>query len=302
MNTRNFLFTTTLLLFFSAAYAQEEKTISRVNVSDLYIQAGISHGGDVTGTFSDFQKLAPNSALLKNDFTDYEWWDRSTYQSSSEIFSLLLGIQFSNKEKAAYKTNPKLRLGLTYLSESGISGSLTRFRTQTIDTLSSDQSDREVYVDSVNSSNYNMNYDYEQLRLDASLLFRTNPEQRFSLFAGIGMTAGISINSGTEIIHYKSTRTELRDPNSIYHSSYTNLSSMDSERQSENFQNQTNYGFSAYVPLGIDFRMGNKREFWKRLHLFYEARPGISFIAIPELETITSTTVQQGLGVRVSWN
>jgi len=54
--------------------------------------------------------------------------------------------------------------------------------------------------------------------------------------------------------------------------------------------------------LGIDFRIGKKREFWKRTHLFYELRPGINVTSIPELRPITNASVQHGIGLRVSWN
>jgi hypothetical protein len=61
------------------------------------------------------------------------------------------------------------------------------------------------------------------------------------------------------------------------------------------------YDFGAYLPLGVDFRIGNKRDFWKRIHLFYEARPSINMTAIPELRTITNASIFHGLGVKVKW-
>jgi hypothetical protein len=48
--------------------------------------------------------------------------------------------------------------------------------------------------------------------------------------------------------------------------------------------------------------LGKKKEFWKRTHLFYELRPGINITSIPELGTITNSSNQHGLGLRVTWN
>ena len=40
----------------------------------------------------------------------------------------------------------------------------------------------------------------------------------------------------------------------------------------------------------------------KRTLLFYELRPGINITSIPELRTVTNSSIQHGLGLRVTWN
>jgi hypothetical protein len=71
--------------------------------------------------------------------------------------------------------------------------------------------------------------------------------------------------------------------------------------ESERFNNQTSFGLLAYLPLGLDFRLGKNQEFWKRLHLFYEISPGLNMTFIPELNTATNIAIRNGLGLRVSW-
>ncbi|MGB0807307.1 MAG: hypothetical protein ACPGRC_11500 [Salibacteraceae bacterium] len=59
--------------------------------------------------------------------------------------------------------------------------------------------------------------------------------------------------------------------------------------------------YSAYIPLGLDFRIANKSEFWQRVHLFYEMRPSLEMISIPELSTYTTVAWQHGFGIKVQW-
>ena len=72
--------------------------------------------------------------------------------------------------------------------------------------------------------------------------------------------------------------------------------------KTEYYKNKNNFGFSAYIPMGIDFRIGRKRKFWKQIHLFLELRPGINGTSIPELRTIVNSSMQYGFGLKVSWD
>jgi hypothetical protein len=153
-------------------------------------------------------------------------------------------------------------------------------------------------MDSIIRKNLGMKYSSEQLRFDGSLIFRTNPEARWSLFTGIGITAGFSFNAYSEIYFSQTNSIEARFPNgnsSTYYSHFGN------DWETEKFRNKNNLAFSTYIPMGIDFRIGKKSEFWKQTHLFYEIRPGINMTSIPELRTLTNRTIQHGLGLKVSW-
>lgn len=284
-----------------SAFAQEQtlKPIKRVSVNDFYVLPGFMMQGISGGTVADFKKLAPQSTLLTNNFSDFNQSGGFGFSGNASL-SMMLGIQFSNKEKTSYKKSPLLRLGLSYFSGAGFSANLYKTTTKPYDTLSSQQTGQTVYKDSVINRNYYMNYTSQQVRLDASLIFRTNPEARWSLFAGVGITAGISINARTDISYYADSRTQERNSGNSSSNSYYNNSS--GNYKSESFVNTTNFGASVYVPMGLDFRLGKKNEFWKRMHLFYEARPGVNALIIPELTTLLNGSIQQGIGLRVSWN
>jgi hypothetical protein len=286
--------------FYSKLFGQEQqpKTIKRVIIHDFYIQTGMFLDINANGTLYDFKALAPQSVLLNNNLTDYSQSGGFGWTGNS-MFSAMLGLQFRDKQKTNYSSNPLLRLGISYFSGTNLTSNLYKDTRKTYDTLTSNQTGQKIYLDSVTSQNYGMNYSSQQLRFDGSIIFRTNPEARWSLYAGIGITAGLSINSKTEIYYSKYTRAE----NPYSNNNYTSYSSSGSSTyKSENYRQKNNFGASTFIPMGVDFRIGKKREFWKRTHLFYELRPGINITSIPELRTITNASLQHGLGLRVSWN
>ena len=130
------------------------------------------------------------------------------------------------------------------------------------------------------------------------LIFSTNSKARWSLYTGFGASLGVSINAKTDIYYSKNkfSETMFQNGNLIYE----NTRNDGDEYETETFRNKTNIGLSAYVPLGIDFRIGKKNEFWKRAHLYYELRPGLNMTTIPELRTIINPGIQYGLGFRFS--
>lgn len=290
-------------VLFTTAFTAQEQTpvkIKRMAIHDFYVQPGMVLQGNANANLADFQKMAPQSSILKTDLSGYSKSGGFGFDADA-MLTVLMGIQFSDKQKTAYKKNPLLRVGISYLSGGIINGYFNQNMTKPYDTLTSSQTGQVVYRDSIINRSVSMNYRSQQIRLDASFIFRTNPEARWSLYAGIGVTAGVSLNASTNI-SYSSSNTISNDNNSSNGGFFGNYYSGPSNYRTENHENSTNIGASVYIPMGVDFRLGRKREFWKRTHLFYEARPGINMNSIPELGTMLNATVQQGIGLRVSWN
>jgi hypothetical protein len=294
-------FSVILMTFGLFAFGQEPNSnaIKRININEFYVHTGFSTGHNSTGTLADFKLLAPNSVLLNSNMADFKQSNSTFFYTSNAntMFSVMLGIQFSDKQKTKYKNSPQLRVGITYSSGTTFSGSLYNEERKPYDTLTSSQTGQTILIDSLLTKNLGMNYSSEQLRFDASLIFRTNPEARWSLYSGIGLTAGLSINSNTQVFYSKFNRAETQQPNNNYYYSYH----FGGNYETEKHKNNNNMGFSSYIPLGVDFKIGNKREFWKRTHIYYELRPSINITSVPELRTFTNTCLQQGLGVKVSW-
>lgn len=273
----------------------EEAKSKKIKITDYFLQSGYSTFGNNEGSLSDFKTLAPESTLLTNNLNDFSQSGK-TGIGGGYMFSTAVGIQFNDKKNSGYKANPLLRLGVTYVSGTSLSALFSKEVRKPYDTLTSAQTGQLTYVDSVNISSYSMNYTSDQLRLDGSLLFRTNPSARWSAFTGIGFATGISLRSYTTIFYYNEKRTESdRIAAGMYSPFYfEGVGAL----KTETFKNKMNFSASVYVPLGVDFRVGKKRDFWKRMHVFYEMRPGVNITAVSELRTVVNTSLQQGVGLR----
>ena len=291
MKTINFLLAVAFVFGAISVSGQENTSMptGKIAVTDVYVHFG-SFGEKVAyGSLDDLRKLAPQSDLLARDFSDFDQQAGGSYFNGGSLFMASLGLKFKKKDGSDYRANPQLRLGITYFSGTPLSAGVSRQESFVVDTLVSTVTGEIVLADSMVNQSYNMDYIADQLRLDAALIFRTKPEARWSLYGGFGVAAGISINPRTEV--YYNTWDFDNESNSGF-----------GAYESERFNNQTSFGLLAYLPLGLDFRLGKNQEFWKRLHLFYEFSPGVNMTFIPELNTATNIALRNGLGLRVSWN
>jgi hypothetical protein len=297
----NLLIFTILLIPISHASAQNKisKSDSKVTISEVYVLSGFTMNDIKHGSLSDFKKVAPESVLLQNDFTGYS--EQGWYEwGGKSVFSALLGIQFMEKQKGTPRKNPILRLGVNYTSGAILSGGMFRKDRRRYDTLASARTGQQIYLDSVTRTNYGMRYNSDQIQFDGSLIFRSHPEARWSLFGGIGITTGFSIRSNTVINYFRSGGTETRFPNDDY--IYTSNYDYDGNNyKSETFNNKNKMVISTYLPMGLDFRIGKKNQFWKQIHLFYEFRPGITMTSIDRLQTLVSVAIPQALGIKIGW-
>lgn len=287
----------TQLMFTSSINAQEkkQKTATSISISDLFIQTGapVFSGYPIFGSLTDFKMLAPQSVLLNHDFADYS---ASRLFENSQAHSMMLGLKFRDKEDPSKNSNSQLRIGLSYFSSTTSGAFHKDSERNTFDTLASNQTGQVYYIDSITSESTYMDYSSEQLRFDGSLLFSTDQTARWSFFTGIGFSAGLSINTQTDVNKLTTTHQEINDK-TYYNGENLNSST---EWDKESFRNKGNFGASAYIPIGIDFRIGKKGELCKRTHLFYELRPNINITSIPELRTYASTNIQHGIGLKFS--
>lgn len=288
------LVTVTVLAF---GQVQNSTVVKRIKINEYSIQTGLFGGSPANSSLADFYILAPNSVLLNSNLIPEPntYYPHHYASRPNTMFSAMLGFQFSDKQKTKYNKNIQLRVGITYSHNSVLSGGLFNTERKTFDTLTSSQTGASTYLDSVITKSLNMNYSSEQLRLDGALIFSTNTDARFSLFSGIGLTAGFSFNSKTTIKYNTHYQIENRVPND-----YTrHIDSFSGSSETEVISNKNNFGFSAYIPLGVNVKLGYKTEFWKKVNLFYEIRPSINITYIPELRTVTNSFVHFGGGFKI---
>jgi hypothetical protein len=271
-------------LLFSIALLSAGATQAQISIQELYLQSG-AFFGQSKGSLSDFQTLAPNSSILQQDLSAYTSYPQMFFNLPGQSQSLSIGLGLGKMPNAT------LRVGLTHINQNNAlstGGAYTEsFR---IDTLTSSQTGDQIFVDSFSTHSYNANYSQEQLRLDASLIFRYKADKRWSFYGGIGANFGFSYNASTTVHHNVS-------PYGYGYGLINDIflgSSTDHEK--EVFENKGGFGLGIYAPLGIDFQVGKKREFWKPMHLYMELRPGFNVNQIAGLGTSFSVGNFSNLG------
>lgn len=270
----------------TALFAQEAtptKTDKKCSfhITEVQLQNGFQLNPMPHTNLLDFQAMAPNSALLATDFSSFSLANRQA--TGGSFHALSVGIKFK-------KSNPTLRLGIAYLMNNNLNMAYEKVIKYAYDTLTSSQTGTQTILTHDSLYRYSMTNLSKQLRLDAALIFRTNESARWSLYAGVGASLGYTIESTTRIDY---TIENVDRPKSKENTI--------ASRQTEIFENKNYLTSSIYAPLGIDFRMGKKREFWKHLHLTYELKPSINFVAIPEIKTATVVGMVSTGGLRYSF-
>jgi hypothetical protein len=260
----------------------------KIKITEIHISNGSGIGGQVNGSIDDFKVLAPNSSILTMDFSQYNPHGFPTYQSPgmnlSSNYSLQLGLQCAKMPKVTY------RVGITHVSNQGVlSAHGSYFQSFPYDTLTSSQTGEQIFIDSTNTKYYQMNHSNQQIRLDGAMIFRMFPEKRWSIHTGLGASIGMSYQSNTDISYWESS--------SMY-SYYSNYyEQQNGERES--YKNKNSIGASLYIPFGIDFGIGKKREFWMPFHLYAETRPSLNINSINGIGTTFSPGMSSALGLRV---
>jgi hypothetical protein len=297
---RKLLLILVLVFHITSTYSQSaaEGELPRFKVSDVYVQGGGFYENQAYSTLADFKKLAPESVLLTTDLTGYDQSGCCGY-SQNYSFSVLAGFQVRNSEGTAYLRNPLLRAGFTYISASPYSNGYTKEERTQYDVMTSSNGDIQAYLDSVTYSSLGMEYNSDQLRLDFSAIFRTDPAARWSLYGGAGFNAGLSFNNSTEITYSNYAVTNMLFSNGDEYTYY--YPENNDEYITEYVENKSAFSGSLFLPLGLDFRIARKGEFFKRLHLYYEFRPGINITSVPELETEVRSFGSSNFGLRINW-
>ncbi|MES2798696.1 MAG: hypothetical protein V4638_01650 [Bacteroidota bacterium] len=273
------------LLFLTTINFAQESGEKNITLSEAQVFFGAQISDYRSLNLVEMQKFAPSSSILARDFTGFSQSGYG-YLNSSQLLAASLGLSFKN---LPYMT---LRLGLNYSDRNSFYGSLSKSETGRYDTLTSSATGQQYFQDTTRFSMAYFNHSSQIISFDASILFRTNPEKRWSIYGGVGYTAGIGFNSFSSIGYSEYTYGQ----NYGYGGESPNAVSIN-----ETFKNKSYFTHTIYLPMGVDFRIGKKREFWNRLHLFYEIKPSITFNHIPELGTSTHLGIGHGLGIRVKW-
>jgi hypothetical protein len=294
-----------LLALTVVAFTQNNSLAQKaISLTEFSLQSGFTSPSGNQQPFgaTEFNLLAPNSSILNQDLSGFDQYQNFIFNrgGNNRNYGIYVGLKLNNFNKNNFLKAPVIRLGLNQESFRITGTSFYNEIKTPYDTLISSQTGNATYVDSVTSTSIGMDYYSNKLAFDAAIIFQTTDTYRFAFHSGIGFNAGLTYNNRTEINKSISSSTMSYGSNSMssYYSSYYGGYG---DYQRESITNKNGFFFSAYVPLGIDFRLGKNREFWKHVNLFLESRPSINFQSVPEVGTQTTMRFSGNLGFKVTW-
>lgn len=265
----------------------------------------ISVGGELSTapllmSREDFSKLAPDANLYPFDPME-DFHSRMMYSWNANNFNIQLGWSPNNKESKEKSTHRAWRIGLTTQSFQSNLYSSVKENTYRVDTLYQ-ASNGSIYgfIDSTERFISNGYYQATMIKVDVSQIWSTGLDKRFNLYTGLGINTGLNLSPRTEIVNSRRSISEVVDANGQMISSNGTFNSND-DFQREIYRNKIGWSAAAYIPLGLDFRVGQKREYLKNLHFFSEFRPSLHFVNVPETRGYLFPTFQSTVGLKWNW-
>lgn len=252
------------VVLISVNYRAQDTLTNKIHVSEIWLVGGFTRSFAVEGDLNNFKELAPNSEILKKDFSDFIQNSNENLNFSNSAYASGVGIS------GLRIPNSILRFDLQYNSHHNIFGTYGRDENYPYDTLVSTQTGEPIYVDSNVSRYLQMEHYCEELRFDVSYQIQTNPDARFCFHVGLGGGIGLNFNSKT-LISYS----EYYSINATYYGRHGQIYSEQESIRNNAFANAT-----VFLPIGGSFRISKAKPFWNQLSLFSELRPSLYFAKI----------------------
>lgn len=280
-------------LFFAIAGVQgQDDYVTAPQASGFWASAYVASGGSNVEqrqlVMADYRILLEGSIFSQEDLSAYDQnrsWQFGGGRTNAFVFGASIHPFRSNSV-----LGPELRMGINYMGGGSAPLELTRSERYTVDTLSSGSSGLVYYVDSTFTSRYLLQHGSERVGLDASLVFRTGPEARWSIFGGAGLGIGARFNA-----HTTATLTQESATNRPAYSGGQAAERM----RLEQVDNSGGLWVLFYAPIGLGFRIAKENDFWNRMELYLEGRPGMMVQGTQEFGTITSFGSQTLFGLRL---
>ena len=226
--------------------------------------------------------------FLHESFEGYE--NSSLHMAVNPFFNASVGINKYVSDKDNYTSASQWRVGINYFLYDNLNYNLAKKEYKS-----------SVWpwgYDTTYHKKYSLRSYSEQLRLDVSYIYHIKKENRWSFYGGLGVTIGSSLKSYVTINYSESSSVEFQGT-TVHQPPKQNLPT---KYRNETIKTKSQLGSCIYVPLGMNFRLGKKREFFKRLHLYGEMRLFVNSTTIPELnKTLVTGGIKGGIGLRVNF-
>ena len=296
MKTRISLLLFLILFSVFALQAQQTEIRNRsLSVHNIYFNAGVFPTPSGAFGLEAFRVLAPSSAILQDDFNGYRSWIFFSGMPATEL-GVSAGFGRGSRDNVKKHSAPEFRAGFYYGSSNVLLTGFEKSDRVTVDSLYSARTGAMYQVDSVSYNYVTVEHLRKYLKGDFSLIFRSGYLLGLSLFGGVGMNMGYSIENKLRVRSVSSNRLESVSP----FNGREILSFHSPETIEELVPVAGSFSFTLYIPAGIDMRLSSQSELLGRVHFYYEVRLGYAYQSMAPLGGISQTAVQHLIGLRIA--
>ncbi len=241
------------------------------------IEVGTSNFWSQTPGLS-FEEM--NLVVPEHDFSmmDFEGFSKNQSCCGFQHSSVNLGLNLGLKKGATdgFLGSPILRLGMSYNSGFQSSVRFEKRESFTFDTIYvTFQGETKPYpMDSVKSDSYTFLASSDRLRLNASVMWHTNPENRWQFYTGAGFGVGFGFNSQIAIQRWLQNDVIQEGQDG---SPSLGLNFSDVTIEETIYQAKNPFDFNLFAPFGVDFKLAKGTKKLSRLHAFIDVVPTVWF-------------------------
>lgn len=278
------------LLCTAASYAQDEVE-NPADEDDIlfHVSGGIVLSQSSGAGADDFRRLMPSSEIMARDL--------SAFTTGGDRLRLNNAFSFGTrwrpfKHDDGTRKRLHLRIGISVFGSSShhfYSSGTDRYR---VDTLVSPVTGSSLPIDSVRFREVRGRTGAEHYYLDLALQYETDWDSRWTGFAAVNLSFGLSTLRQSRAVMYTDRSAEIGND-------YGFVIGREHDFE-EDFEFHTNgFGGMATLPLGIAWQLSESHPFLSSLQLCAEWRPGIHVSRLEGVGTYLSPISFSVIGFRI---
>lgn len=283
-----------IILLLGFAWSYQSMFAQRIQFADISLYGGAGSTQANHLTTSEVNFLRSN---MLNPFRIGMQYSTSNTRYSNQV-GIMAGWNIAQKHKS--KLSHQLRTGFSFGSyQLNLEGSKHLETRIHVDTLVSSQTGNSYFIDSVFNQHSSLNHNANMLNLDISYIVRLESQRKFSVFTGLGLQAGFSLQNFMSSDYHESSYVE--DYPNINRFAYRGNRYSSSAVESETRNLGSTNTYRMFVPIGLNYRLSNKSFLLKHINLFATYNIGIEFNRFEGISNNTGFYQSFHVGTRISF-
>lgn len=257
-------------------------------ISDIYFSVGRQKEYNASFTLQDFQTSFPNSEILAKNYETLDFPLTKKlfpldYPTTSGLLSFQIGLKSRRFKNGIFRIGARNISNSIQFSTYGGTSKVAAYDTIFVD-------GNTFYITIMKNKLLEIQTSCNKFFFDFSYIHSLPEERLMRIYAGFGLLAGLSYNSRFYTIYSEGNSVvSSSSPPNYYIKNF------------ENIKTKNKFISTLYVPIGFDFRLGKKSDFWKLIHLFAEIRPAITIQNVSRNKTVFKLSSNSNVGIRLSF-